>query len=382
MDLIEFRRDLHRHPEVGFDLTRSRARVAEVLEAAGLDVTRDVGGGVVASLWRGAGNRPAIGLRADMDALPIDEAGESPWRSTAPGAFHGCGHDGHTAMLVGAALELSRDDTLDRNVHFIFQPDEEAGNGARAMIADGLFERFPMGNIYGMHNMPGMALGHFATQPGPFCAFEDNFGIRIVGQGGHASMPEAGVDAIVVGAAVVGALQGIVSRAVSPRDHAVVSVTEFITDGARNIIASNVILRGDCRGFSRDVSQVIRRRMEEIVAGVCAAHGARGEVEYGTSFVPLINDPDATATAVAAAAQVGAANAEHGRVGFSEDFAAFLDHCPGAFVLMGNGEEGRAAMPLHNPHYDFNDAALPHGVAFWCALARGEGESDLGGGAP
>jgi len=369
-DLAAFRHDLHRHPETGLTLPRTAARVAEVLEQAGLEVTRDVGGsGLVATLRRGPDDT-AIGLRADMDALPITEANAVAHRSTIVGVFHGCGHDGHTTMLLGAALTLARDDTLARTVQFIFQADEENGTGAKAMIADGLFDRFPMASIYGLHNFPGTAVGQFLTGAGPFCAFEDNFEIAITGKGGHASMPEAGVDPIVVGAAIVTQLQTIVSRAVSARDHAVVSVTEFTTDGARNILPSHVTLLGDCRGYAPETSALIQRRMREIAEGVAAAHGARVDVTYSTSFRPLINDPACVAVAAEAAAEVGLVDTTQGRYGFSEDFAEFLHHRPGAFVLAGNGVEGAYAMPLHNPGYDFNDALIPVGVAFWTALAR------------
>lgn len=369
-DLVAFRHDLHRNPETAFDLHRTSARVAEVLEQAGLKVTRGVGKvGVVASLERGSANQ-AIGFRADMDALPITEKNAVAHKSTVDGKFHGCGHDGHTSMLLGAALQLAADENFDRTVHFVFQPDEENGCGAKAMIEDGLFERFPMQAIYGMHNMPGMALGTFATQTGAFCAFEDNFEIRIAGKGGHASMPEIGIDPIVVGSAMVGQLQSIVSRSVSAKDHAVVSVTEFVTDGARNILPSNVQLLGDCRGFSQEVSDRIENRMRDIANGVSAAYGATADVDYSTSFRPLINDDTATEQLVSAAEKVGSVNPSYGRVGFSEDFAEFLHHRPGAFVLMGNGTEGSNAMPLHNPEYDFNDDAIETGVSFWVQLAQ------------
>jgi hippurate hydrolase len=372
LDLTAFRRDLHAHPETGFDLDRTSRRIAAELERAGLEVTCGVGrSGIVATLRRGPDDT-AIGFRADMDALPTQEANTFGHRSTTPGKFHGCGHDGHSTMLLGAALALAADTSLRRTVHFVFQPDEETGNGAAAMIADGLFDRFPMSAIYGLHNMPGMALGQFATQPGPFCAFEDNFEIRIEGRGGHASMPDKGVDPIVVASGIVLQLQSIVSRSLAPREHAVVSVTEFITDGARNILPSQVTLRGDCRGFSKDVSETIEARLRAIADGLCAAQGAQAHVEYATSFRPLVNDAQATDVIAAAAREVGVVDANHGRVGFSEDFAEFLTHRPGAFILMGNGAEGHAAMPLHNPTYDFNDEAIACGVAFWATLARSD----------
>ncbi len=372
LDLTAFRRDLHANPETGFDLDRTSGQIAAALEDAGLEVTRGVGRtGLVATLRRGP-DETAIGFRADMDALPIHEATNLPYRSQTDGKFHGCGHDGHSTMLLGAALELAADPSLKRTIHFIFQPDEENGNGAAAMIADGLFDRFPMAAIFGLHNMPGMELGHFATQAGPFCAFEDNFEIHIQGRGGHASMPEKGIDPIVVGAAIVQQLQSIVSRSLPASEHAVVSITEFLTDGARNILPSNVTLRGDCRGFTGDVSESIERRMRAIVAGVCAAHAAEAQVDYSTSFRPLVNDDRATDCISGAARDVGRINDTYGRVGFSEDFAEFLAHRPGAFILMGNGVEGNNAMPLHNPSYDFNDDAIRHGIAFWTNLARRE----------
>ena len=370
IDLTKFRRDLHKHPEVGFDLDRTPEKIAACLEAAGLEVVRGIGhSGLVATLRRDS-SEPGIGLRADMDALPIQEANEFEHRSATPGKFHGCGHDGHSTMLMGAALSLAKDPELNRTVHFIFQPNEENGLGAAAMIKDGLFERFPMEAIFGLHNMPGMEAGQFATQAGPFCAFEDNFEIEIEGRGGHASMPERVIDPIVVGSAIVLQLQTIVSRNLPPAEHAVVSVTEFISDGARNILPSHVTIRGDCRGFSPDVSVEIKTRMLEIAQGVCQAHGATCRVNYSTSFEPLINESKATDVLVKAAQSVGPINISYGRVGFSEDFAEFLKHRPGAFVLMGNGAEGHHSAPLHNPSYDFNDGAIQLGVDFWCHLAK------------
>ncbi|MFS4583446.1 amidohydrolase [Phaeobacter sp. C3_T13_0] len=370
LDLVAFRRDLHAHPETGFDLTRTSDAIATELEAAGLDVTRGVGGlGIVATLQRGD-SAAGIALRADMDALPIEEATNLAYRSRHPGRFHGCGHDGHSTVLLGAALRLARDSDFDQTVHFLFQPDEENGTGAAAMIADGLFDRFDISRIYGLHNIPGIPIGHFATQVGPFCAFEDNFEIRISGRGGHASMPEKGIDPIVTGAAIVTQLQTIASRSISAQDHCVVSITGFETDGARNILASNVVISGDCRGFEPHVSDTIEDRMRAIANGICAAQGASCEVDYSTSFQPLVNDADATTQAVSAAEQCGTVDANYGRVGFSEDFAAFLQHRPGAFTLMGNGTEGANAMPLHNPGYDFNDDAIDSGITYWCNLAK------------
>lgn len=371
IDLKEFRRDLHSHPETGFELERTPRLIAEQLSEAGLKVTTGVGhAGIVATLEAGP-VETAIGFRADMDALPIGESNTFDHASKVSGKFHGCGHDGHSTILLGAALRLaSNPSKLERTIHFIFQPDEENGNGASAMISDGLFERFPMSEIYGLHNMPGLPVGSFATQAGPFCAFEDNFTIEVNGRGGHASMPEKALDPLMPAVDIVGQLQTIVSRSIPPQDHAVVSVTELITDGARNILPSNVKIQGDCRGFTEATSDTIRSRMGEIVNGICLAHGVTGTLTYKNSFQPLINHPSQVLFAARAARSVGEINEGQGRMGFSEDFAEFLLHKPGAFVLFGNGTEGEFAMPLHNPGYDFNDQAIEVGVNFSVSLAQ------------
>jgi amidohydrolase len=371
--LLLFRKRLHQNPELGFDVSRTSKLIADELRDAGLDVITDVGrNGIVASLNKGSGVRP-IGFRADMDALPITEANTFEHASTSAGRFHGCGHDGHSTMLLGAAILLARSNDCDREIHFIFQPDEENGNGALAMIEAGLFDRFQMDAIYGLHNLPGLAVGEFAINPGAFCAFEDNFEISILGKGGHSSMPEKVIDALVIGAKIVSDLQSIVSRTIAPSEHAVVSVTDFSTDGARNVIASQVSITGDCRGFEKHISESIRSRMEAIVRANCDAYGAEYRFDYSTSFVPLINSPEhAAVCAKVANTLAGAtADAEFGRVSFSEDFAQMLNLKPGAYILMGNGQgHENHGQPLHNPSYDFNDQALSFGVQYWCALAR------------
>ena len=378
-DLVAFRRDLHGHPELAFDVHRTANHIADRLRNAGLEVTEGVGGtGVVGTLRRGNGR--AVGLRADMDALPINEVNEFAHRSTHPGRFHGCGHDGHSTLLLGAALSLAASSDIDGTVHFIFQPDEENGTGADAMIADGLFDRFEMSAVFGLHNLPGLPVGHFGIQAGPFCSFEDNFEIEVRGRGGHASMPHLAVDPIVIGAEIVTALQTIVARAVPPSDHAVVSVTDFETDGARNIIASNVKITGDCRGFEAETSTLIQERMASIVRATCEAHGAEHAFSYSTSFVPLVNHRSATALCADVVSSLPDATLVHpyGRVGFSEDFAKMLQHRPGAYILMGNGvDEPHHGRQLHNPNYDFNDATIPIGVAYWCGLARAALSAEL-----
>ncbi len=368
IDLKDFRRDLHRHPETGADVSRTAGAIADVLVAAGIDVVRGVGGhGLVATLGEGP---DTVMLRADMDALPITEATDLPYASTKPGAFHGCGHDGHSTMLLGAALALAANPPK-RRIHLIWQPDEENGIGAQAMLDDGLFERFPPDRIYGLHNMPGLPLGHIQTQPGQFLAFEDNFEITIHGKGGHASQPHAQIDPVVATGALIGQLQTIVSRSINAADHAVVSITGIETDGARNVVPTIVRLTGDCRGFSQDVRDQIRARMGQIAQGCAEAHGARAEVWSEQSFRPLINDPATTARACKVLAnEAFTVDSEAGRFGYAEDFAAYLEHRPGAFLNIGNGHDGAHARPLHNPGYDFNDEGIPHGVAAWLALAH------------
>jgi len=370
--LRELRHALHRAPELGFEVSATAAELARRLADAGLEVTTGVGGsGVVATLRRGRGEG-AIGLRADMDALPIAEANTFEHRSTVEGRFHGCGHDGHSSMLLGAAESLARGDDFTGTVHFVFQPDEENGRGAQAMIDDGLFTRFPMDAIFGLHNLPGLPVGTFATRVGPFTAFEEIFEIVIEGRGGHASAPERAVDALVVGSEVVLALQTIVSRSLVPGDHGVVSATEFITDGARNVLPGRVTIRGDVRGYRDAVGTTIARRMREIVDGVAAAHGASARLDYVREFEPTVNTGDEVERAGRAARAIDGTtvDAAHPAMGFSEDFARFLRHRPGCFMLLGNGTEGAHAAALHSPNYDFNDEALPYGVAFWCSLVR------------
>jgi len=372
-DLISFRRDIHRHPELGFDVQRTSNEIANLLLAAGLAVEKAVGGsGIVATLTRGNPGK-SIGLRADMDALPITELNSFDHCSVHPGKFHGCGHDGHSTMLLGAALQLANDTQFNGTVHFIFQPDEENGTGADAMIDDGLFERFPMDAVYGLHNLPGLALGSFAIQSGAFCSFEDNFKITVRGRGGHSSMPDKAIDALTIGARIVLDLQTIVSQSIPAADHAVVSVTGFKTNGARHVLSGEVIISGDCRGFASRTSQSIENRMGVIVDNACAAWGASAIVDYSTSFVPLLNHEENTAICARAASQVPDATVDdaYGRVGFSEDFAKMLVHRPGAYILMGNGESGNHhGQALHNANYDFNDEAIPYGVAYWCSLAK------------
>ena len=372
---VRWRHDFHRFPETGFREQRTAERVAQVLRMLGLDVHSGIGGtGVVASLKAGSG-AGVIGLRADMDALAMTETAENRTHaSTHPGCMHACGHDGHMAMLLGAAQLLTRRRDFDGTVRFIFQPAEEHGRGAAAMLADGLLERFPMDEIYGAHNIPGMPAGHFATRVGGLMASEDNFVIRITGRGGHAARPHMAIDPLVIGAEIVLALQTIVARSVDPRHSAVVSCTEFITDGIRNAIPTEVTIKGDTRSYAQEVQAQLEARMRELCEGICHAHGARCVVEYTHEFAPTVNWPQCVPVAVRAAqAVVGTERvvADTPPMMISEDFGRFLQAIPGAFVFIGNGDgDSPGAVPLHNARYDFNDQIVPVGARFFAEIVR------------
>jgi amidohydrolase len=373
--LMSWRHQLHRFPETGFDEKRTSDCVAQVLGLLGLEVHRGIGGtGVVASLTVGDGPA-AIGLRADMDALAITEAAEGRLHASRhAGRMHACGHDGHMAMLLGAAQLLVQRRDFNGTVRFIFQPAEEHGRGAAAMMADGLFDRFPVDEIYGVHNMPGMPAGHMATRIGGIMASEDNFVIRIKGRGGHAARPHMAVDPLVIGAEIVLALQTVVSRSLDPSQPAVLSCTEFVTDGIRNALPTHVTIKGDTRSYDPQVQALLERRMRELCAGICQAHGAECDVEYTHEFKPTVNWPQCVPVAVAAAAAVVGADRVDDQVQpmmISEDFGAFLRVVPGAFVFIGNGDgDSPGGVPLHNARYDFNDQILPVGARYFAEIAR------------
>ena len=373
--LTQWRHRFHRAPETGFEEHETSAFAAQVLEGFGLEATRGIGGtGFVASLSCGDG-RGVIGLRAEMDALNIHEqAPERSHASVRTGKSHACGHDGHMSMVLGAAKLLCERRDFNGTVRFIFQPAEEHGKGAKAMIADKLFERFPIDEIYGVHNIPGMRAGAIATRAGGIMASEDNFVIRINGRGGHAARPHMTIDPIVIAAEIVLALQTVVSRSVDPGVPAVISCTELFTDGIRNAIPGQVIIKGDTRSYTPDVQRLLESRMRSISEGICAAHGAECSFEYTHEFVPTVNTPECVPTAITAAtATVGAANVD-GNVApmmISEDFGAFLQVVPGNFAFIGNGAEGEpGATPLHNARYDFNDAVLPIGARYLAEIVR------------
>lgn len=368
--MTEWRRHLHRHPEFGFEESRTSAFVAQKLRSFGIDVAEGVGGtGVVGTLRRGTSNR-AVALRADMDALRITEASGVEWSSQNPGTMHACGHDGHTAMLLGAARLLAQEGGFDGTVRFLFQPAEEWGKGALAMLNDGLMERFPFDEIFGIHNMPGLDVGMFETRKGPFMSAEDNFEVVFRGVGGHAARPHWGNETLVAACAFVTNLQTIVSRRLSPSDIAVVSATELLTDGTRNALPGLARVLGDARSFRPDVSAEIERQLRIIAEGTARSYNVEAEVIYTREFVPLVNDAELADEALAVAReQFGEHNARltDEPVTVSEDFARFLDFVPGCFVILGNGTTSK---PLHNAGYDFNDAGLIHGANFHVGIVR------------
>ena len=370
--LTGWRRDFHAHPELAFEEERTSALVAERLESFGVEVHRGLAKtGVVGQLKVGTGNR-AIALRADMDALPMQEGNDFEHASKTPGKMHGCGHDGHTTMLLGAAKYLAETQQFDGTVYFVFQPAEEAEGGAEVMVKDGLFEKFPVESIYGMHNWPGIPVGEFAVAPGPMMAAFDIFDLVIKGQGSHAAMPHQGIDSIVMASKVVDALQSITSRNIDPIDSLVVSVTQIHGGDAYNVIPDEVVLRGTVRSFSEAVRGSVEPAMRRIADGVCAAFGGTAELRYERRYPATVNSVEETAHAEAAAsAIVGDGNIERSPVPSmgSEDFAYMLREKPGSYVWVGNGA-GAGGCMLHNPGYDFNDEIIPIGVTYWSTLVE------------
>ena len=370
-----WRQDFHLNPELGFNEHRTSSKIANLLNDFGIMVHQGIGcTGLVGILENGKSKR-SIGLRADMDALPINETGKWPYSSKNDGIMHACGHDGHTSMLLGAAKYLAETKNFDGRIVFIFQPNEEHGLGAKAMLEDGLFKKFNVDDVYGIHNIPGMPVGSFAMRSGAITASESLFEIKIIARGGHAAMPHMGVDAILVGTEIVQSLQTIVSRKLEPSLNGVVSVTEFITDGKRNILPGNVTLRGDTRALNREVNKTIETLMRQIVEGICNAHDVKAEVTYQTIFHSVINSSEPLSAAKKAASKlVGskAVDADCSPKLFSEDFAHMSEARPGCFVLIGNGIIGSNAQPLHSSYYDFNDEVLPIGSSFWVQLVEQE----------
>jgi amidohydrolase len=371
-DLTECRRDIHAHPELGFEEKRTSDLVAGKLAEFGIEVHRGLGKtGVVGRLR--VGNSPrAIGLRADMDCLPIREANTFTHRSTHDGRMHACGHDGHTTMLLGAARYLAATRNFDGTVHFIFQPAEEGLGGAEAMVKDGLFDEFPCDAIFGMHNRPGLAVGKFQIRPGAMMAGGAFFDIAIIGKGAHGARPESGIDPVLVGSHITTALQSIVARNARPVDTVVVSVTQIHAGDAYNVIPERAVLRGTVRCFSKDAMALVEDRMRRIAEGVATAFGATASLDFRALFPALVNHSDETQFIADCAADiVGEDNVNrHGPLTMaSEDFSYMLERVPGAYIQIGNGE-GEGACEVHNPGYDFNDAALPFGSALFARLVE------------
>ncbi len=373
-DLVAWRRDLHAHPELAYEEKRTAAFVADRLREFGVDeVHTGIGGtGVVGVLRAGGSTARSIALRADMDALPIEEASGRPWQSTVKGRMHACGHDGHTTMLLGAARYLAETRKFDGTVYFIFQPAEEGRAGARAMIEDGLFERFPADQVFGMHNWPWLEPGQFAVHSGPAMAASDEIHFIVEGRGCHAAMPHMGRDPVVAAAALVQACQTLVSRETDPLESLVVSITRMHGGDAYNVVPERVELLGTARSFHQRMRERTERRLAEIARGIGEAHGVSISSSYRYGYPPTVNHPGPAQRCAEVAAEIAG---EQGVVRDpppcmgAEDFAYMLEKRPGAYVWLGQGgaEEGRI---LHSPHYDFNDEVLPHGVSYWVRLVE------------
>ena len=367
-ELTAIRRDLHAHPEIGFEEVRTSGIVAEKLAQWGIEVHRGLGGTSVVGVLKGKGNgSKRVGLRADMDALPMEENTNLQWRSTIPGRFHGCGHDGHTTILLGTARYLAETRNFDGTVHFIFQPAEEGLGGARAMIKDGLFEKFPCDEIYGLHNAPDLNHGELAILPGPAMSGADFFDITINGYGAHGAMPERSKDPIVIAMAVVQALQSIVSRNVSPTEAAVVSITQIHAGSAYNVIPGEAKLAGTVRAFSDEVRALIRERVRAICAGMAAAFQVEIDVEIRDIFSVLVNQEEhSRVVAEVARTVVGPTNVKTRsqlKMG-SEDFADMLQAVPGAYFWLGHD----GSVPVHNPAFTLDDKILPVGASMFARI--------------
>ncbi len=374
-ELTEIRRDLHAHPELGFEEHRTSAIVAEKLESWGIKVTRGIATtGVVGSLKVGNSDR-AIGIRADMDALPMSEWNNFEHASKNPGKMHACGHDGHTTMLLGAAKYLAETKNFDGTIHFIFQPAEEGGGGGRVMVEEGLFDRFPCDFVFGLHNDGTLPVGTMTAVSGGVCAASDTFKITITGRGGHAAGPHRSIDPVVIGSHIVIALQSVVSRRVNPLDSAVLSITQFHAGSASNIIPETAWLNGTVRTLLPDVQDEMEPLMRQVIENTAAAHGAVAEFEYKRGYPPVVNSLEATERAAKAAAKI--VGVEHvlreRRPGMGgEDFSYMAQKVPGCFVRVGQMHTSRENKGAHHPLYEFNDEILPLGASLWATLVEQE----------
>lgn len=369
-DLVAWRRDFHAHPEIGYEEVRTSGLVAERLASWGIEVHRGLGVTGVVGVLHGSQTGGSIGIRADMDALPMEEEGDVPHRSTIPGAFHGCGHDGHTTMLLGAARALAAKPDFKGTVHFIFQPAEEGLAGGKAMVDEGLFERFPCDEVYGLHNWPELPFGKAAAQAGPIMAASDFFDIEIDGVGAHAAMPHRGVDPIVVAAHVVTALQTLVSRSTDPLDSSVVSVTKIEAGSAYNVIPARAVLRGTCRTLRPETRDAMEVGIARVAENTARAFGAVASTDYRRNYPPTVNHgPQADKAAAALATIVGAENVLRNTLPSmgGEDFAFMLEKRPGCYLWLGAGGSPTSCN-VHHPKYDFNDDLLSVGASLWVEL--------------
>ncbi len=371
--LVEWRHDLHMNPQISFEEEYASNKVANLLKDFGLEVHQGIAKtGVVGVLKKGNSSK-SIGIRADMDALPINEMNTFSYKSKIENRMHACGHDGHTSILLGAAKYLAEHGNFDGTVYFIFQPDEENCLGAKTMIEEGLFTKFSIDEVYGMHNIPGMEVGTFGTRKGAITTSENLFEIKIEGKGGHAALPHMSKDTITIGSQIIVALQTIVSRKLDPVKAGVVSVTEFITDGKKNILPGNGLIKGDARAFSEETNQMIEENMRQLVGGICDAYSFSYEVKYETSCPMTFNQSKQADSATKAAVNLLGEENTDGDIDprpFSEDFSIMSQAKPGCFVLMGNGTTGCNGKPLHSPDYDFNDKLLVIGSSYWSELVE------------
>jgi hippurate hydrolase len=371
-DITEWRRDLHMHPELQYDVHRTAGSVADKLKAFGCDeVVTGLGRTGVVGVIRGkkGGTSKTIGLRADMDALPIEEASDLPYKSTVPGKMHACGHDGHTAMLLGAARYLAETRNFSGTAVVIFQPAEEGGGGGKAMVDDGLMDRFGIQEVFGMHNYPGMPVGAFGIRPGPMMAAADALTIDIEGVGAHAARPHLGVDTVLVGAQIINALQSVVSRNVDPLKSAVVSICMFRAGNTDNVIPQTVQLRGTARSLAPEVRDLLEKRLPVVVESTAQAYGAKAKLTYKRGYPVLVNHEKQTEFAASVAGQIaGQDKVDTGLPPMmgAEDFSFMLNARPGAFIWIGNG----TSAGLHHPSYNFNDEVIPFGTSYWVKLVE------------
>jgi hippurate hydrolase len=371
-DITEWRRDLHMHPELQYDVHRTAGSVADKLKAFGCDeVVTGLGRTGVVGVIRGkkGGTSKTIGLRADMDALPIEEASDLPYKSTVPGKMHACGHDGHTAMLLGAARYLAETRNFSGTAVVIFQPAEEGGGGGKAMVDDGLMDRFGIQEVFGMHNYPGMPVGAFGIRPGPMMAAADALTIDIEGVGAHAARPHLGVDTVLVGAQIINALQSVVSRNVDPLKSAVVSICMFRAGNTDNVIPQTVQLRGTARSLAPEVRDLLEKRLPVVVESTAQAYGAKARLTYKRGYPVLVNHEKQTEFAASVAGQIaGQDKVDTGLPPMmgAEDFSFMLNARPGAFIWIGNG----TSAGLHHPSYNFNDEVIPFGTSYWVKLVE------------